>query len=212
LARFLTKHLADPQQEAIVYARVRELRRDAVERATWADRVPSGWRALTIEDIARELSPEYAAAIKRGAAIRDQLRRIDFAIEQRRANVEAAIARMEHRWEEMGLLARALHRAGIYRDIDIEAYEKWRRRSENHRESHSPAGRYHEVTWGSPIRRKTLLDELTTVERQASAALNDIRPRAAAELKRRQSIAHNARLTLDSRETVALKPRRGYQL
>ena len=64
LERFLSKHIKDPDECRDVREKVLNWDRETLTKTALLDHVPSGWRLATVEDVARELSPEYADRIK----------------------------------------------------------------------------------------------------------------------------------------------------
>ncbi len=195
LHRFLAKHITDPEERKTVAGeaqeKIRELQRDALERASWADKTQSGLRKLTIEDVARELSPRYARYLKEAKELKRQADGTDWSRNRLDIEKERADYRVGERWGEMGLARRAAHLVGTkvpalgsLRDIELE---RWT--------NESGRGDYTIKKWS--IRQQAILGKLDVATRLAEAEFEKVRPQAQAELHRRQTIALNARETLD---------------
>jgi hypothetical protein len=185
--RFLGKFITDPQELAAVRDKVVELRsarREALEQQTWADRVPSGWRPLSIEDIAYELSPKFAELKTEGHQLHEAIRKVEWGHDRRNHDVDEAHRRIEERWNEMGLARQVLHLTGAHKDLKIQTLERWGKGNEYGR---------HKLS----IRRGAICGKLDVVNRLAEAEFDKIRPAAEAELARRQQAANNAREELE---------------
>jgi MobA/MobL family len=98
---------------------------DALREAVDADRTRTswGWRARTVEDIARELSPQFAAAddarkslLK--AAGKDKQDRLD-----REGDLAWASRNERARREELGGMRSKLHDWGVWRDDGLTSWE-----------------------------------------------------------------------------------------
>jgi hypothetical protein len=185
--RFLGKFITDPQELSAVRDKVVELRsarRESLEQQTWADRVPSGWLPLRIEDVARELSPKFAELEKEGRQLRDAIRKVEWGRDRRNHDVEEANRRIETRWNEMGLARQVLHLTRAHKDLGIQTLEGWRKGNERGRDKLS-------------IRRGAIRGKLDVVDRLAEAEFGKVRPAAEAELARRQQAANTAREELE---------------
>jgi hypothetical protein len=183
---------------------------DRLQRDAWLDRVPSGWRKLTVEDVARELSPEYAKAA--AAELRTAALSARFA--RRRtywlAQLNTAELQIEARRKEMGVLRKALDWAarpargkperlpGYGRDIPLWQAEQLR-------------GKAAYLERRAGIKQKAAEDLLGFRKRIAAAELEKVRPRAEAELRRRQQVAEGA---LEALEKIGQhhSQRRGYRI
>jgi hypothetical protein len=184
ITRFLGKYIEDPMARAEVMAKVKELQATALAEAGWAAKVPSGWRDLTVEDVARELSPKYAALLTQAKALKETMRRSDWVQERRNDDIVAAPQLRKDRWDEMGAGRRLLHKAGVVHDLELGAVDKFEKGAERSKERHG-------IKW------RAASDQLEMVERLSSEELERVRPRAEFELKRRQRIADNARREID---------------
>lgn len=205
LDRFLAKHLPAEEREAVasdVRAKLYDSQRAALEKAARDDRVPSGWRELTVDDVARELSPEYAALVKLERQRIGRLKAASAMIDANEAHREDAQWHIARRWAELGFVRRTLHTIGAYRgiewlqDIDVRQQEIRARQAE-----------WGAVRWG--IRRKEYLDTSLAADR----ALEAIRPAAQRELDRRRAVARNARAALENlgqRDKLIPRARRSY--
>jgi hypothetical protein len=163
----------------------RQSQNSALALASRIDRVRSGWRALTVEDIARELSPDYDKLIRQADRLRGVIRKAEQVRASLDANIAVADNRIEYRKQEIGTIRRTLHRTGLHTDLETQTLERWRRGNERGKDQ----------KWG--IRLKTARDRLAAVAQQASALLEEIRPAADRELRRRQQIAAEAQAQLD---------------
>ena len=198
LGRFLSKHIADPEERNEVQKKVRDLQHDALERASWADRGSLGQK-LSVEDVARQLSPAYAKHLEEATALRRKADKADWVRNRQDVEKERADYRIEERWAKMSLVQKAAHLVGAkvrpvgaLQDIELNLWS-------------NEAGRadYTITKWS--IRKQAYLADLDTADRLAKAELHEIRPpekislwqRAQAELQKRQKIALNARHALD---------------
>lgn len=187
-----------------------------LETAARLDRVPSGWRALTVEDVARDLSPRYVEAIKRVGELEGELRIARLALAGAQTDREVAEYRIQERWQQMGVLQRAKHvrwkphmgvvKKTVYRfarDRELNDLERGWRRS-----------RY-------AIKRQTkriaALEAALTEAQEDVAGMIDgpfpvpgapstLRQTAESELQRRQQIAHVARQQLATSQKLIISP------
>jgi hypothetical protein len=205
LEKFLTKYIADPEERAEVETEVKDKLRDlqlaALEKAAWSDRMASG-APRTIEDVARELSPEYAGLLKRAAELRQDAAKAAWARNKHDLDREAANYRVSERRAEMGVARRVLHEVGkrspalaVLRDLELERWSGFLRGSEYRVDNQS-------------IHREAFTKELDFVTRKAASALEAIRPAAETELIRRQRVARNAREALDRLRRTELRAAR----
>jgi hypothetical protein len=165
----------------------RQSQTSALDLASRIDRVRSGWRALTIEDVARELSADYDKLIRQADRLRGAIRKAEQVRAGLDANITVADNRIEYRKREIGTIRRTLHRTGLHPDLETQALERWRRGNERGKDQ----------KWA--IRLKTASDRLAAVEQQSSVLFDAIRPDADRELRRRQQIAAEAQAQLDTR-------------
>jgi MobA/MobL family len=224
LSRFLSKHLDDPKEResvaADVHTRLHNLQREALEKASWADKVQSGLRPLSVEDVARQLNPEYARLLKEASELRDDARKADWIRTRQTADKEAGAYRVNERWSEMGVARRALHLVGStfpslagLRDIELDRWSSlnkqgaWAEERWAIRGAAISGGAISGGAPGSPT------GDLQVVMRQAAMELEKIRPQAEQELERRQKVARNARATLanlEQRDKLIARRRRSY--
>jgi hypothetical protein len=209
LDRFLTKHLPPEEREAIaldVRTRLHNLQREALNKAAWADKVASGLRPLSVEDIARELSPDYAAAIKQAAVLREDARKADWIRNRQTADKEAGEYRVNERWSEMGIARRALHLVGaafpsvsVLRDIELDRWTSLNKQGARAEERWAIRGAaISGGEHGSPS------GDLHVVARLAEVELEKIRPQAERVLDQRRRIAQNARAQLEAMNKATL--------
>jgi MobA/MobL family len=183
LDRFLTKHVRDPQERAAVKEKVFDWERERLTKAAFADHVPSGWRLATVEDVARELSPEYADRIKYDKRLRDVIARTEKGLQHREGIARGRENGIGLRWWRMNLAQKTLHVTGVWRDERLKQYERDAARA--WRSHHRLA-----------VRRGALTGQLAVNRRLAAAVLEKIRPEAERVLSERQQQAEVARLAL----------------
>jgi Ti-type conjugative transfer relaxase TraA len=154
--------------------------RETLRKATRADYVPGGWRRATVEDVACELSPEYAARVKYGERLRGLIARTENAMQHREGSAQGHDNAVDLRWWRLNLAQKTLHVTGLWRDNELNKYEDSSER-----------------TWRShhrlAVRRGTLTGQLAVNERLAATALDKIRPEAERVLSQRQHEAETAR-------------------
>jgi hypothetical protein len=183
--------------------------REDLDQAALLDRVPSGWRPLSVEDVAAELSRAYAEA---RAHVRDRAGAVEKArraVDRAEQDQAVALYRMTERQREIGVVRQVLHdsskwrpdmgfiRRMAYRLLGDGELDKWEA-------SYRSAGK-------RVVKSKAELNaveaEHTAWERRAAAALQTIRPEAQGELSRRQSVAQDARRQLEREHTHEHRPR-----
>jgi hypothetical protein len=183
--------------------------REDLDQAALLDRVPSGWRPLSVEDVAAELSRAYAEA---RAHVRDRAVAVEKArraVDRAKQDQAVALYRMTERQREIGVVRQVLHdsskwrphmgflRRMAYRLLGDGELDKWEA-------SYRSAGK-------RVVKSKAELNaveaEHTAWERRAAAALQTIRPGAQGELSRRQSVAQDARRQLEREHTHEHRPR-----
>ena len=205
---FLIKH-------GVALDEIEPLARKVLEQQGWADHVPSGLRKLTVDDLARQLSPEYARLTKlqgeiakdisgkerKRLALHDRLGDMRGDFQDRRNRIGSIRTRLD---KMGGKLEEHLGRRGkhslvvrVLRDQKLDNIEDWGR-----------AIRYSYERSG--IKLEALRHQLLTVERRAAAELEKIRPEAETQLARRSEIAKQARATLDVSRGIRVKRSRGY--
>lgn len=183
LDRFLSKHIKDPDERDEVRQGVLKWDRECLAKTALADHVPSGWRLATVEDVARELSPEYAGRVKNAKRLRGLIARTEKAMGYREGAARGAEQAAGLRWRRMNPAQKTLHVTGLWRDKKTEQYEHNAKRA--WRSHHRLA-----------VRRGTFTGQLNVNERLADAALEKIRPEAERVLSERQHAAEAARATL----------------
>ena len=219
LGRFLAKHISDPEERAKVEVaateKLQKLKLDALETARWADKVPSGLRDLSVEDIARELSIKYgrrepdkltyAELLDQAKELRQQAEKEEWTRNRQTVDKEAGAYRVAERKAEMGIPRRVLHFIGEWRNIDLLRdleLKKWsgvKRR-----------GAYVETR--SSIRLVNIKLDLERNRQRAEAELEILRPEAQRILEQRQLRARNARADIRAlqkntlRQNHTLKP------
>jgi hypothetical protein len=167
-----------------------------------ADRVPSGWRDLTVSDIARELSPAYADQVKAINRLKGEIAKANKAADPRQRDMIGHNDERDRHWQQLKWPRKALHKLG-WRDREIATHETAAKRA----------------SYGFDrmrVKRWALGGALETAERAAARELEKIRPQAEALLAERQKTAAAARATLAAlqkqtvreSETDALVPER----
>ena len=153
--------------------------REALTKAARADYVPGGWRRATVEDVACELSPEYATRVKYGERLRGLIARTEKTMQYREGSAQGHDNALDLRWWRLNLAQKTLHVTGLWRDNELNKYEDSSER-----------------TWRShhrlAVRRGTLTGQLAVNERLAAAALDKIRPEAERVLSQRQHEAESS--------------------
>jgi Ti-type conjugative transfer relaxase TraA len=154
--------------------------RETLTKAARADYVPGGWRRATVEDVARELSSEYADRVKYGERLRGLIARTEKAMQYREGSAQGYDNGVKVCWWHLNWTQKTLHVTGLWRDKQLEEYEDSSER-----------------TWRShhrlAVRRGTLTGQLAVNERLAATALDKIRPEAERVLSQRQHEAETAR-------------------
>ena len=153
-----------------------------LQREAMADRVPSGWRDLTLSDIARGLSPAYADQVKAINRLKGEIAKANKAVDHCQRDMIGHNDERDLRWQQLKWPSKALHKLG-WRDGEIAAHETAARRA----------------SYGFDrmrVKRWALGGALETAERQAARELEKIRPQAEAVLAQRQKTAAAARAIL----------------
>jgi len=126
IAKLLAKHLP-PGERAKVTAqvehRIQRLQRAKLEEAARADMVQSRLRPLSVEDVARQISLEYAARIAEANKFREEAQRLEHEIYRAGLHKEVSEIRRDNRKREMGIARKAMNKAGL---SDPELY-RWER-------------------------------------------------------------------------------------
>ena len=157
--------------------RIARLKHDSV-----IDRVPSGWRDLTTEDLAREMSPTYAASLKEVESVKAEILKAGKAAQYRQIDKTRAEDAMQQRSESLGIARKVLHKIGL-RDRQIDKHEKEAKKAE----------------WLADkmlTRRGSLRESLRQAEAKRDAEFEKVRPEAFASLAERKARAESARTEL----------------
>lgn len=187
--RFLAKHVPDAAAQAELKIKIIRL---GLEEDARANLVPSGWRQLTVEDVARELSAEYKRRLAQERHLSERF--IPYTKKMRlrnEAELEEGERQLRSRWNGMGSIRRIAHELHLHRDREMERWGR-ERDSANRRVER----------WS--IRQKAAQDLLGFVQRRAQMAIDEIRPEAQRELERRQRLAHGAKEELSKLELASL--------
>ncbi len=166
-------------------ARRRHAARDTLTKAARADYVPGGRRRATVEDVACELSPEYADRVKYGERLRGLIARTEKAMQDRDSSARGFDNGVDVCWWHLNWAQKTLHVTGLWRDKQLEQYKE---NAEGARHRHDRL----------TARRGALIEKLAVTERSAAAALDKIRPEATRVLSQRQREAAAARAALDA--------------
>ena len=169
--------------------RRRQAEHQTLTKAAKADYVPGGRRA-SLEEVACELSPEYADRVKYGERLREVIARTEKAMRHREDLALGNDRAVDLRWRQLNPAQKTLHVTGVWRDPQIAEYERDAARA---RRSH------HRLA----VRRGTLTGQLNVNQRLAAAALDKIRPEAKRVLLQRQQTAEAARAALASLREAA---------
>jgi len=160
-------------------ARIARLKHDSV-----VDRVPSGWRDLTTEDLAREMSPTYAASLKEVESVKADIVKAGKAAQYRQIDKTRAEDAIEHRTENLGLARKVLHKIGL-RDRQIDKHEKEAKKAAY-------------LADKMRTRRWALGEALRQAEAKRDAEFEKVRPQAKTTLAERKARAESARTELRS--------------
>ena len=151
--------------------------------AAQADYVPGGRRRASLEDVACELSSEYAAQVKYGERLRGLIARTQKTMQGREDAARGSERAAELRWWQLNPAQKTLHVTGLWNDAKITQYKD---NAERARRSHDRLS----------VRCGALVQQLAVSERRAAAALDEIRPEAERVLSQRQHKAEAARTAL----------------
>jgi hypothetical protein len=155
--------------------------------------VPSGWRLATVEDVARQLSPEYAGREKNAKRLHGLIARTEKAMRYRENDAHGSEGAAKLRWWEMNWAQKTLHVTSLWRDKTLDEYQRdadraWR--------SHHRLG----------VRRGAFTGQLNVNERLAAATLNELKPELTRRLSERQREAEMARAALAAAREAARSP------
>lgn len=192
LERFLSKHVDDESERQDIKRRVELLKHEALQQAQKVDRVPSGWRPLTVEDIARQLSPKYAQHLDKAKRFREFLRKADHVVNDRSVAVENADHLLQQRLNQMGFLRRIAHHTQISLlcDLETDTLNKYRETNQRTLTKWTELRRFAAHKLDIQVRAANEVLDFT------SAGEPTLRQRAEAELQQRQKISLSARLIL----------------
>jgi hypothetical protein len=176
-------------------------------------------RPLTLKDVARELSPEYADLVAQARVLlRKEIPTADGLLAHHNRKLAEADRFLDERWKGLGLARRGIHRVGglingsasptgrrrkpasptVLLDPQMEQYQKAREAAQRGIER-----------W--TLRRAALGGQLRVIARRGKDAFNAIRPKAEASLEQRQRLARQAREFLDAHEDQHLTQKQQYQ-
>jgi hypothetical protein len=168
---------------------------EAAEIDQWADKVQGGHRPLTVEDVARSLSPQYQAAVDDVRSLTEQIGKATRALDDASVRADVARYRIQESRGTLGFIGRVLHDRAWWRNQDLSNWQRSLRGAEY--------GRKKEGT-----RLKLAQDQLVSAEIRAREALERVRPEAELALKERKQIGENAREQLkEIRESERLERR-----
>ena len=193
LERFLSKHIKDPGERDDVREKVLNWDRETLTKTALLDHVPSGWRIATVEDVARELSPEYAGREKNAKRLHGLIARTEKAMRYRENDAHGSEGAAKLRWWEMNWAQKTLHVTGLWRDQTLDNYQKDADRA---RRSH------HRLA----VRRGTYTRQRQVNERLTEATLDELKPELTRVLAERQREAEMARGALAAARETARSP------
>jgi Ti-type conjugative transfer relaxase TraA len=179
----------EPQMPAGLTEAQRQLRREmqaldrpALAEAARADQVGRSFetRPMTVQDAARLVSPEYAAAADRADGLRKSAAEVGKAIEYNERVQHSGREQGDRRWKEMGIVRQTMHKTGARLDPAITASE-------------STEGKAVEELKKLDLQRAQLARFVPIAEKAEAAAFRQAGPAAVAELAKRQERAGVAR-------------------
>jgi Ti-type conjugative transfer relaxase TraA len=168
------------------------LDRDGLRVAAQADVVNPGfaYRPMTVQDVARQMNPAYAAAADRAEQLRKETAEVAKSIAHYEGVRQANQVAGDRRWQEMGFLRQVAHKTGARRDHWLssnEDREQWA---------------LEELAKLDP-RRTDMAQQLPAAEKAEATAFARIEPAASAELAQRQARGVAAREIQQEREERA---------
>lgn len=175
-------------------------RREHSEKDRYPEPVP------TLQQIARELSPEYDKLLRRADEITHKvIPKDEWVIRQQEGDLREAEHRLAERKNEIGWLRRALHTTHLWRDRELERWGPDFKARKEH------------TLWKWQAHRAAHLGEWNTLIRRADVAFEAIRHHAESMLSVRQTahrekLAQQAREFLASTERVTINRRRSHTL
>ena len=103
--------------------RRRQAEHQTLTKAALADSVPGGRRRATVEDVACELSPEYADRVKYGERLGGLIARTEKAMRYQEGIARGRENGVDLRWWRLSLAQKTLHVTGVWRDQRLDQYE-----------------------------------------------------------------------------------------
>ncbi|HEY5305660.1 MAG TPA: AAA family ATPase, partial [Pseudolabrys sp.] len=180
--RLATGPAADREQ---LRRELQTLDRSALAEAARADQVGVVWdtRPMTVQDAARLVSRDYAAAADRAAELRKAAAAAEKSIEYNERVQRAGQEQGNRRWQRMGFVRQVMHKSGTRRDPALAVNE---------------AGEGHAVDelLKLDVRRAELAQQVPQAEKAEAAAFRQAEPAAKADLVQRQERAGLAREVL----------------
>jgi hypothetical protein len=195
-----TRHV--PAQDRVqLREEFQALDRAALIEIARADQVGSGFasRPMTVEDVARLVSRDYAAAADRATALRGEAAEVAKAIDYNERVQRADQTQGNQRWQAMGFVRQVMHRTGARRDQLLSYSES----SESQAVSELQK---------LDVRRAELAQHLPQAEKAEATAFGAAKPAATVELARRQERAGLARDVLAERRRQELAQERQQEL
>jgi hypothetical protein len=157
---------------------LQSLDRDALAEMARADRVDIGFasRPMTVEDAARLVSRNYAAAADRATALRKEAAEVARAIEYNERVQRADQTQGNQRWQAMGFVRQVMHKTGARKD-QLLSY------------SESSESQAVSTLRTLDVRRADLAQRLPQAEKAEAAVFGAAKPAATVELAQRQERA-----------------------
>jgi hypothetical protein len=188
---------APAQDRAQMREALQSLDRDALAEMARADRVDIGFaaRPMTVEDAARLVSRDYAAAADRATELRKEVAEVAKAIEYNERVQRADQVQGNQRWQAMGFVRQVMHRTGARKD-QLLSY------------SESSESQAVSTLQKLDVRRAELAQQLPQAETAEAAAFGAAKPAATVALAHRQERAGLARDVLAERRQQELAQER----
>jgi hypothetical protein len=176
---------------------LQSLDRSALAEMTRADRVDIGFaaRPMTVEDAARLVSRDYAAAADHATELRKATAEVAKAIDYNERVQRADQTQGNQRWQAMGFVRQVMHKSGARKDQLLSYSES----SESQAVSELQK---------LDVRRAELAQQLAQAEKAEVAAFGVAKPAATVELAQRQERAGLARDVLAERRQQELAQER----
>jgi len=141
---------------------------------------------MTVQDAARLVSRDYAAAADRAGELRKAAAEIEKSIEYNERVHRAGQEQGNRRWRQMGFVRQVMHKSGARRDPALSINE-------------SGEGQAVSELLKLDVRRAELAQQVPQAEKAEAAAFGQAKPAAMGELARRQERAGIAREVLAER-------------